>query len=269
VIEVRGIRAVLTDIEGTTTSLAFVKDVLFPYARHALPGFVRAHELELKALTGDRSAAEGIPRSAAGAPRDAPWGDIAATVGKTHLTMQETIDTLLQWMDEDRKVTPLKTLQGMVWKRGYETGALRSHVYEDAVRALRQWHTHGLQISVYSSGSIAAQKLLFAHTPYGDLTPLFSGYFDTTTGPKLESRSYEKITESLRVPAQSIVFLSDHVGETQAAATAGMQTVLLVREEAAASAELESREDENTGLPRSAPPRGNSARSFDEIALYS
>lgn len=251
-IEVRGIRAVLTDIEGTTSSLAFVKDVLFPYARDALPGFVRAHELELKALIGD----------------------VAATVGKTPLTMQETIDTLLQWMDEDRKVTPLKTLQGMVWKRGYETGALRSHVYEDAVRALRQWHTHGLQISVYSSGSIAAQKLLFAHTPYGDLTPLFSGFFDTTTGPKLESRSYEKITESLRVPAKSIVFLSDHVGETQAAATAGMQTVLLVREEAAASAELESREDENTGLPRSAPPRGksalgDSARSFDEIALYS
>ena len=231
-IEVRGVRAVLTDIEGTTTSLAFVKDVLFPYARDALPGFVRAHELELKALSND----------------------IAATVGKTNLTTQETIDTLLQWMDEDRKVTPLKTLQGMVWKRGYESGALRSHVYEDAVRALRQWHAQGLQISVYSSGSIAAQKLLFSHTPYGDLTPLFSGYFDTTTGPKLESRSYEKIAESLRIAAKSIVFLSDHAGETQAAAAAGMQTVLVAREQTASSGES---------------PHSASARSFDEIALYS
>jgi enolase-phosphatase E1 len=232
VIEVRGVRAVLTDIEGTTSSLAFVKDVLFPYARDALPGFVRAHELELKALSND----------------------IAATVGKTNLTTQETIDTLLQWMDEDRKVTPLKTLQGMVWKRGYESGALRSHVYEDAVRALRQWHAQGLQISVYSSGSITAQKLLFSHTPYGDLTPLFSGYFDTTTGPKLESRSYEKIAESLRIAAKSIVFLSDHAGETQAAAAAGMQTVLVVREETASSSES---------------AQSALARSFDEIALYS
>jgi enolase-phosphatase E1 len=275
VIEVRGVRAVLTDIEGTTSSLAFVKDVLFPYARDALPGFVRAHELELKALRDDRSTAEGIPRSAAGAT----WDDIAAAVGKTHLTTQETIDTLLQWMDEDRKVTPLKTLQGMVWKRGYESGALRSHVYEDAVRALRQWHAQGLQISVYSSGSIAAQKLLFSHTPYGDLTPLFSGYFDTTTGPKLESHSYEKIAESLRVAAKSVVFLSDHAGETQAAAAAGMQTVLVAREETASSGGVGGSEISHSGPDNSAVASGDSARSasahptsarsFDEIALYS
>jgi enolase-phosphatase E1 len=226
VIEVRGVRAILTDIEGTTSSLAFVKDVLFPYARNAVPAFVRAHESELTDIVGD----------------------IAATVGKAHLTTQETIDTLLQWMDEDRKVTPLKTLQGIVWKSGYENGALQSHVYEDAVRALRQWHTAGLKFYVYSSGSIAAQKLLFSHTPYGDLSPLFTGYFDTTTGPKLESRSYEKIAESLRLPAGSIVFLSDHAGETQAAAAAGMQTVLLAREHAGAGTDF--------------------ARSFDEIALY-
>jgi enolase-phosphatase E1 len=151
-------------------------------------------------------------------------------------------------MDEDRKVTPLKTLQGIVWKSGYESGALQSHVYEDAVRALRQWHADGLPICVYSSGSIAAQKLLFSHTPYGDLSPLFTGYFDTTTGPKLESRSYQKIAESLRLPASSVVFLSDHAGETQAAAAVGMQTVLLAREPTAAGTDF--------------------ARSFDEIALY-
>jgi enolase-phosphatase E1 len=226
VIEVRGVRAILTDIEGTTSSLAFVKDVLFPYARSALPSFVKARGSEIKDIVAD----------------------IAAIVGKPHLTTQETTDTLLQWMDEDRKVTPLKTLQGIVWKSGYESGALQSHVYEDAARALRQWHTAGLKVYVYSSGSIAAQKLLFSHTSYGDLSPLFTGYFDTTTGPKLESRSYEKIAGSLRLPAGSIVFLSDHAGETQAAAAAGMQTVLLAREQTASGADF--------------------ASSFDEIALY-
>jgi enolase-phosphatase E1 len=226
VIAVRGARAILTDIEGTTSSLAFVQDVLFPYARDALPAYVRAHELELNDLRAD----------------------IAATVGKSHLTTQETIDTLLQWMDVDRKVTPLKTLQGILWKSGYERGALQGHVYEDAVHALRRWHADGRQISVYSSGSIAAQKLLFAHTPYGDLSPLFSHYFDTTTGPKLESRSYEKIAAALRLPPKSIAFLSDHAGETQAAAAAGMQTVLLAREQTAAGADF--------------------ARDFNDIALH-
>ena len=224
-IEVHGVRAVLTDIEGTTSSLSFVKDVLFPYARQALPRYVPAHESRLCNLTAD----------------------IAATVGKPTLSAQETVAILLQWMDEDRKVTPLKTLQGMIWKTGYESGALQSHVYEDAVQALRDWHGRGLALYVYSSGSIEAQKLLFAHTPYGDLTPLFRGYFDTTTGPKLESLSYETIVRSLQLPAGSIVFLSDHEGEIQAAAAAGLQTVLLVREARPASAAY--------------------ARSFDELSI--
>ena len=224
-IEVHGVRAVLTDIEGTTSSLSFVKDVLFPYARQALPRYVPAHESQLRNLTAD----------------------IAATVGKPTLSAQEAVAILLQWMDENRKVTPLKTLQGMIWKTGYESGALQSHVYEDAVQALRNWHGRGLALYVYSSGSIEAQKLLFAHTPYGDLTSLFRGYFDTTTGPKLESRSYETIVRSLQLPAGSIVFLSDHEGEIQAAAAAGLQTVLLVREARPASAAY--------------------ARSFDELSI--
>ncbi|MDB6013040.1 MAG: enolase [Gammaproteobacteria bacterium] len=224
-IEVRGVRAVLTDIEGTTSSLAFVKDVLFPYARNSLPAFIRSHESELTGIASD----------------------IATMLGKSHLTAQEMIDVLLQWMDEDRKVTPLKTLQGIVWKTGYESGELQSHVYDDAVSALRKWHADGLKLYIYSSGSIAAQKLLFAHTAYGNLSPLFDGYFDTTTGPKLESRSYEKIAASLHLPAGSVVFLSDHTGETQAAAAAGMQTVLVARERTSPSAEF--------------------ARSFNDIAL--
>ena len=224
-IEVRGVRAVLTDIEGTTSSLAFVQDVLFPYARRAIPAFVRSHESQLTGIAGE----------------------IAAMVGKTHLSPQEMTDLLLQWMDEDRKVTPLKTLQGIVWKTGYESGELRSHVYEDAVLALRKWQADGFENYVYSSGSVAAQKLLFSHTPYGDLAPLFRGYFDTTSGPKLESGSYEKIAVAVNLPASSIVFLSDHAGETQAAAAAGMKTVLLARERAGDSADF--------------------ARSFADIAL--
>jgi enolase-phosphatase E1 len=225
VIAVHGVRAVLTDIEGTTSSLSFVKDDLFPYARRALPQYVRSHEAQLRNLLAD----------------------VAATVGKPTLTTQEIIDSLLQWMDEDRKVTPLKTLQGRIWKTGYESGELQSHVYEDAAQALRRWHDLGLGLYVYSSGSIQAQQLLFAHTPYGDLTPLFRGYFDTTTGPKLESRSYETILRALQLPAATVVFLSDHEGEIQAASAAGLRTVLLARE------------------AREASPAY--ARSFDELSI--
>ncbi len=225
-IEARGVRAVVTDIEGTTTSLAFVKDVLFPYARRSIPAFVRKHESELTDIARE----------------------IGAIAGKGTLATEETIAILLQWMDEDRKITPLKTLQGMIWQVGYETGELEGHVYEDAVRGLRKWHASGLRLYVYSSGSVAAQKLLFSRTPHGDLSPLFSGYFDTTTGPKLESRSYTRIAETLALPPQAILFLSDHGGETHAAAQAGMQTVLLAREQATT----------HTGVH---------ARSFDEITL--
>lgn len=224
--EVHDIRAVVTDIEGTTTSLAFVKDVLFPYARRSITSFVREHESELTDIARE----------------------IGTITGKSTLNADEMTETLLQWMDEDRKSTPLKTLQGMIWQMGYESGSIQSHVYEDAVRGLRKWHASGLRLYVYSSGSIAAQKLLFSHTSYGDLLPLFSGYFDTTTGSKLESRSYRRIAEALAVPPGSIVFLSDHAEETHAAAEAGMQTVLLARGQVT-------------------PDRGGPVRSFDDITL--
>jgi enolase-phosphatase E1 len=228
VIEVGGIRAVITDIEGTTSSLAFVKDVLFPYARRSIPDFVRDHEAQLGGIKGE----------------------IETIVGQQHLSSSEMVRILVQWMDEDRKITPLKTLQGMVWKTGYESGELQSHVYEDAVRGLRRWHASGLRLYVYSSGSAPAQKLLFAHTAYGNLLPLFDGYFDTTTGPKLESASYVRIAGVLGLAAPSIVFLSDHIGETRAAAEAGLQTIVLAREGIAADT-----------------PGSSTARSFDEIAL--
>jgi enolase-phosphatase E1 len=232
VIRLGGIRAVVTDIEGTTSSLAFVKDVLFPYARRAIPGFVRDHEDQLTAIRDGIAAIVGV--------------------GKESLSVPDMVRILLQWMDEDRKLTPLKSLQGMVWQTGYESGELQSHVYEDAVRGLRRWHESGLRLYVYSSGSVPAQKLLFAHTIYGDLMPLFSGYFDTTTGPKLEPGSYVRIIDSLDLPARSIVFLSDHTGETRAAAQAGMQTIVLAREGTEGNSAA-------AGFP--------TARNFDEIDL--
>jgi enolase-phosphatase E1 len=225
VIELRNVSAVLTDIEGTTTSLAFVKEELFPYARRHLSEYVRSHAAEI----GD------IVR------------EVGAAAGANGVSTPETIDILLRWMDEDRKLTPLKKLQGMIWRSGYESGRLRAHVYQDAVQALRKWAAGGMKLYVYSSGSVEAQRLLFSHTFDGDLTPLFSGYFDTTIGSKLEARSYEDIARSLLLAAGEIVFISDHPGETQAAAAAGMQTVLIAREEGGDTAPA--------------------ARSFDDIVL--
>ncbi|RZF64379.1 acireductone synthase [Sphingomonas populi] len=194
-------RAILTDIEGTTTSLSFVADILFPYARAHLPAYVAAHPAEAAPILAEVEAAE-------------PGDPIA---------------TLLRWIDEDRKATPLKTLQGMIWADGYASGAFTGHVYADAVAALRRWHAAGVALYVFSSGSVAAQKLLFGYSDAGDLTPLFSGYFDTTTGPKREAASYAKIADAIGVAADEVLFLSDIAEEIAAARSAGMEALLIDR----------------------------------------
>jgi enolase-phosphatase E1 len=203
-------RAVLTDVEGTTTSLSLVKDVLFPYARRRLAAFVAAQGAvpEVRAVLDD----------------------VRRVVGDPFLDDAGVVHALELWMDEDRKATPLKTLQGWIWRDGYTTGELRGHVYDDAVEALRAWHARGVALYVYSSGSVAAQRLLFGHTPFGDLTPLFSGYFDTTIGPKLEPRSYQAIADAVAIAPRDILFLSDHAGELDAARTAGLATVWIDRD---------------------------------------
>lgn len=203
------IRAILTDIEGTTTSLSFVKDVLFPYAAEKLPAFVRAH------------ADEPAVREQLDAVRAEIGGDADDEV---------VIGRLLRWIAEDRKITPLKALQGMIWEAGYRQGDFTGHVYPDAVEALRAWHDEGIMLYVYSSGSVAAQKLLFAHTEYGDLTPLFSGFYDTRIGHKREADSYVRIRDELGLAGSAILFLSDIREELDAAAKAGMKTVCLARE---------------------------------------
>lgn len=204
------IRAVLMDIEGTTSSLSFVKDVLFPYARRNIGGFVRGHEDETRVAT--------------------LLDETRREMGEPGAGSDAVIAQLIDWIDRDRKVTPLKALQGLIWEAGYAAGDFRGHVYEDAVAALRDWQRNGVRLYVYSSGSVHAQKLLFAHTEYGDLTPLFSGYFDTRVGSKAETASYRHIAGRIGEAPEEILFLSDIVAELDAAREAGMQTCQLVRD---------------------------------------
>lgn len=204
------IKAILTDIEGTTSAVSFVFDVLFPYAAKHLPDFVRQH-----------AARADVAEQLDAVRRDNHEPDA---------NVERVIEILLGWIAEDRKATPLKALQGMVWEQGYQAGQLKGHVYPDAVEALERWHRQGFKLFVYSSGSIQAQKLIFGCSEAGDLAPLFSGYFDTTSGPKREAQSYQRITEAIGLEAAQILFLSDIVEELDAARMAGMMTCGLARE---------------------------------------
>lgn len=203
------IQAILTDIEGTTSAVSFVYDVLFPFAASRLPSFLREHQ-----ATPEVAAQIEAVRAEAGEP-DA--------------NLDRVIDILLGWMREDRKATPLKALQGQVWQKGYESGELKGHVYPDAVAALKRWHAEGYRLYVYSSGSIQAQKLIFGCSEAGDLTGLFSGYFDTTSGGKRDAESYRAIAGAIGLPAEHVLFLSDVAAELDAARDAGMATCGLAR----------------------------------------
>lgn len=203
------INAILTDIEGTTSSISFVKEVLFPYARAALPGFVRDHGHE---------------------PQVRQWLDAVATEIAASACQDEVIvETLQGWIDQDRKHTALKALQGMIWEAGYRNGDYSAHLYPEVAAVLRGWHAQGLPLYVYSSGSVPAQKLFFGFSQAGDLNGLFSGNFDTEVGGKRETASYARIAEAIGIAPGEIVFLSDIVEELDAARGAGLQTVLLDR----------------------------------------
>jgi enolase-phosphatase E1 len=206
-----GVRAVLTDIEGTTTPLSFVADVLFPFAKERLedacvsadPRFVDAVRQLRQEHEAERGS--GVPDFGNGAPY------------ARHL------------MELDRKSTGLKALQGLIWEDGYRTGELKGDIYPDVADALRAWKEAGIRARIFSSGSVLAQKLLFGHTAYGDLLPYFEGYHDTTTGPKREARAYAAIAEAFGLPPGEILFLSDVVEELDAAREAGLRTGLFLR----------------------------------------
>lgn len=203
------IKAIVTDIEGTTSSLSFVKDVLFPYAREHIGEYVRRHAEEGKIV---------------------PLLNNVRMQAGEDLDLEGVIAQLKEWIDEDRKIPALKTLQGLLWEAGYQQGDFQGHVYDDAKDNLQQWQQQGIRLFVYSSGSIYAQKLLFGHTKYGDLNSLFSGYFDTQVGAKTEPASYLNIIKTIDCEADEILFLSDIEAELDAAKAAGMQTIWLVRD---------------------------------------
>ncbi len=227
------IKTILTDIEGTTSSIAFVKDVLFPYARRELPRFVREHGHE---------------------PEIRRWLDAVATECGGICSDDVIVETLQGWIDQDRKHTALKALQGMMWREGYARGDFLGHVYPDATAMLRRWHGSGHRLAVFSSGSVDAQKLLFGHSQDGNLAQLFSGFFDTRIGNKREADSYRRIAEAMHQQPCEIVFLSDVIEELDAAREAGMNTVLVDR--------LEDYPE-----PRREPIAGGHARavSFEQI----
>ena len=202
-------RAIVTDIEGTTSSLSFVHEVLFPYSRARLADWVAAHPQEAVSVLDQ----------------------VRAEAGDPALDGQGCVQLLLEWHDADRKIGPLKSLQGMIWAEGFAAGDLTGHVYPDAAEGLRRWHATGIALYIYSSGSVAAQKLIFGRTEYGDLTPLFSGYFDTAVGAKRETAAYRAIAESICLPPSEVLFLSDVEAELQAAGDAGMAVALLARDD--------------------------------------
>ncbi|MGD8583210.1 MAG: acireductone synthase [Gammaproteobacteria bacterium] len=205
------IKAIVTDIEGTTSSIAFVHDVLFPYASQRLAAFVHEHQ-------NDKNVAQLLQ-------------DTRNEAGEPDADTERAIAILLQWIAEDSKVTPLKALQGLIWEQGFKNGDFTGHIYQDAVRNLQLWQQSGIDIYVYSSGSVYAQQLLFGHSDAGNLLPLFKGYFDTGIGHKRDVNSYLAIAESTGLPAEQILFLSDTVEELDAARDAGMQTIQLLRDD--------------------------------------
>lgn len=199
-------RAVVVDIEGTTSSTDFVTSTLFPYARARFATYLAEH-------------------------RDSPQlrarlDEIRTEIDEPHADEARIVAALEHWSDTDRKITPLKTIQGWIWQDAFARGDLTSHFYPDVIPALRRWHGAGMVLAVFSSGSVDAQRAWFGHSPEGDLLPLLTRYFDTdNAGPKREAHSYRKIAAELAVPSQTTLFLSDVVAELDAARDAGWTTI--------------------------------------------
>ena len=210
-----GGRAILLDVEGTTSSISFVYDVLFAHAKEHAANFLAAHRDDATV----RQVATGLA-AATGLPADT----LATADGPLRLAL-----AAIDLMNRDVKETSLKALQGMIWRSGFESGELVSHVFDDVPPALAAWADSGLDVRIYSSGSIEAQKLFFAHSAAGDLTRFLRGHYDTTTGPKREAASYAAIAADMALEPRQILFVSDIGAELDAARTAGMATALAVR----------------------------------------
>ncbi|MBN3209389.1 acireductone synthase [Pectobacterium brasiliense] len=206
------INAIVTDIEGTTSDIRFVHSVLFPYARERLADTVRQYG-------SDPEIAQAL---------DA----LRQELGQPDADSETLITALNQFMDEDRKSTALKQLQGIIWRTGYRNGDFQGHLYPEVATQLAAWQQQGLRLYVYSSGSVEAQQLLFGYSNAGDLRPLFSDYFDTRVGAKRETGSYRTIAQAIGLPAEQLLFLSDIRQELDAAQEAGWHTCQLIRDDA-------------------------------------
>jgi enolase-phosphatase E1 len=218
-------RGILLDIEGTTSSVSFVYDVMFPYVRKHLTFEVFANWMEPEYIEAFHAIA-----------RDAGFDSLDAWLKTKNLSRDNPLraaevvcQEVTRLMDADAKATGLKRLQGLIWQSGFESGELKAHVYDDVPPALGAWNAVGKDVRIYSSGSVQAQNLFFGHTIAGNLLPHFRGHYDTTTGPKKEADSYRKIASDFSLPPGEILFLSDIVAELDAARTAGMKTALCVR----------------------------------------
>jgi enolase-phosphatase E1 len=254
-------RHILLDVEGTTSSVSYVYDVLFPYARKQLRSFLSQHWKDEKL----QRVCEQIAKDA-GASSFLEWcgTDSSQLNSRTNNAEIEIIkidknisrveSEVIRQMDRDAKVTGLKELQGLIWTDGYVAGELRSHVYEDVAPALKSWKDAGIDVRIYSSGSVRAQKMFFANSEAGDLVPYLDGHYDTQIGPKRASASYNAIASDIGAPTEEILFLSDVVEELKAASDAGMKAALVVRPGNAP-------DQEGHGLPL--------LRSFSEITINS
>lgn len=219
-----GISDILLDIEGTTTPIAFVHEVLFSFARSKIRDYLTEH-FDSEQLHADLASLRREHEIDLKADRHPPL-----IIDSPHEVEIESLVAYINWLiDRDRKSTALKSLQGKVWKQGYLEGSLRAQLFGDVRPALERWRAAGLKVSIFSSGSRLAQQLLFAHTDAGDITGSISNYFDTEIGSKIEVESYRKIAATLGVPEGNVLFISDITNELAAAREAGMQTVLCVR----------------------------------------
>jgi enolase-phosphatase E1 len=220
-ISAQDIRCLLLDIEGTTTPIAFVYDVLFPFARARVRDYLSRHlasdevRVDVESLRAEHAS------------------DRAAQLSPPPIVQSSELESIVQYvywlMDRDRKSTGLKSLQGKIWEAGYQSGALKSEIFADVPNALERFHMAGLKIAIFSSGSVLAQKLLFAHTTSGNLSQFIDAWFDTTIGAKTDAQSYRRISAELQLNPKRILFISDAAAELAAAADADMQTALCTR----------------------------------------
>lgn len=239
-----GVTHLLLDIEGTTTAVDFVYRTLFPFASAHVESYLHRHSTDpaVKRLVGELRAEQAA--DAVKDPQIGVW--MRGTSDEEIITTSKYVRHLIA---EDRKSTPLKTLEGMIWEEGFRSGELKGHVYEDVPRAFLRWKREGKRIAIFSSGSVLAQKLLFEHSIAGDLTVYLSDHFDTATGPKCEPASYQAIAKALRTPPSKVMFFSDVTAELDAARASEMNTVLVVR----------------PGAVRPGEPQHTMIESFDEV----